>query len=99
LGEQWRIAGVYSQILLPMMAIDFISFSLSGVLIIAEKMKIVIYYQIYYLGITIISLLLGCIVFQEIKTALICFAIGRSSAYLLDIFLSYRYSKGNLSNV
>jgi len=99
LGEKWRIAGEYSQILLPMIAINFVCTSLSGVLIITKKMKEVIYLEIYYTGITIISLLLGCIVFQDIKAVLICFAIGRSTSYLLYVFLSYRYSKGNRVNV
>lgn len=37
LGEKWRVAGGYSQILIPMIAINFVGESLSGVLIIAEK--------------------------------------------------------------
>jgi O-antigen/teichoic acid export membrane protein len=94
LGEPWRIAGKYSQILLPMIAINFVGESLSGVLIITEKIKIVLHWQIYYVTITIISLLLGCIIFQDIKTSLICFSIGRITAYLLYIYLSYHYSKG-----
>jgi O-antigen/teichoic acid export membrane protein len=98
LGKQWRIAGEYSQILLPMITINFVYISLSGVLIITENMRIVFYWQIYYATITIISLLLGCIIFQDIKTTLICFSIGRSTAYLLEIFLSYKYSKGNIAN-
>jgi O-antigen/teichoic acid export membrane protein len=94
LGKQWLTAGVYSQILLPMIAINFISTSLSGVLIITEKMNTVLFLETYYAGTTVISLLLGCIFFHDIKTSLICFTIGRSSAYLLYIFLAYRHSKG-----
>ena len=98
LGKQWRIAGEYSQILLPMVAINFVATSLSGVFIITEKMKIALYWQTYYVGITIISLLLGCIIFQDIKIALTCFSIGRTTSYLLDIFFAYKYSKGNITN-
>jgi O-antigen/teichoic acid export membrane protein len=98
LGEQWRIAGKYSQILLPMIAINFVSIPLSSILIITEKIKIDLYWQIYYVGITLISLLFGCIIFQDIKIALICFSIGRGTAYLFYIFLTYRYSKGNITN-
>ena len=96
LGIKWRIAGEYSQILLPMMAIDFVAMSLSGVLIITERVKIILYWQMYYAGITIISLLLGCVIFKDVKISLVCFSIGRSTAYLLEIFLSYKYSKGNI---
>ena len=48
LGKQWEISGVYSQILLPMIALSFISNSLGGVLIITEKLKVSMYWQIYY---------------------------------------------------
>lgn len=98
LGEQWRIAGKYSQILLPMIAINFVSIPLSSILIITEKIKIDLYWQIYYVGITLISMLFGCIIFRDIKIALTCFSIGRGTAYLLYIFLTYRYSKGNITN-
>jgi hypothetical protein len=96
LGEQWRIAGEYSQILLPMIAINFISTSFSGVIFITEKMKVDFIWVIYYVGVTVISLLLGCILFQNMKSTLIFFSIGRSSAYLAYIFLTYKFSKGNI---
>jgi O-antigen/teichoic acid export membrane protein len=99
LGEKWRIAGEYSQILLPMMAIDFVCISLSGVFFITEKMKMFTYLELYYLVITIVSLLFGSIIFHGIKSALISFAIGRSSAYLLFILISYNYSKGNIKKI
>lgn len=94
LGEQWEIAGKYSQILLPMMALNFISMSLSGVFIVVRKMNISMYWQFYYTAITILSMLFGFYVFKTIIGALICFGVGRSTAYLLYIFLSYKYSKG-----
>jgi O-antigen/teichoic acid export membrane protein len=96
LGKQWRIAGQYSQILMPMIAINFVCTSLSGVLIIAEKMRTIFLVEIYYTTVTVVSLLLGCLVFKDIILTLICFAVGRSSAYLLNILLSYKHSKGIL---
>lgn len=99
LGEQWRIAGEYSQILLPMITINFVSTSLWGVLIIVEKTKMALYLEIYYTITTLISLLVGCIIFQDVKICLLCFTIGRGSAYLLNIFLSYKYSKGKTIDV
>lgn len=95
LGEQWGIAGEYSQILLPMIMLSFISMSLSGVFIVVGKMKISLYWQMFYTAITIISLLVGFFIFKTLTGSLICFAIGRGSAYLVYIFLSYKYSKGN----
>jgi len=97
LGDQWKIAGEYSQILLPMMTLNFISMSLSGVFIVVRKMKISMYWQIYFTVITIISLLVGFFFFFNMKITMLCFAIGRGSAYLLYIFLSYIYSKPAVS--
>lgn len=96
LGKQWQIAGEYSQILLPMVLLSFISMSLSGVLIITGKMKVSMYWQIYYVLITILSLFIGLFFFKNIKITLVCFAVGRSSAYLIYIMLSYKYSKGEI---
>lgn len=94
LGESWRIAGEYSQILLPMMAIDFIAVSLSGVFIITNKLSIELFWQIYYVGISIISFIIGYLLFHDIKSCLIFFSTGRATAYFLEIFLSFKYSKG-----
>lgn len=93
LGEQWRIAGEYSQILVPMIALSFVSNSLSGVLIIAEKMKVGLLFQIYYLFITFVSLGIGYWVFHSVRMTLGCYTIGMSSAYLLELYLSLKYSK------
>lgn len=93
LGDQWKVAGVYSQILCPMIALSFISNSLSGVLIIAEKVKAIFLFQIYYFSSTLISLLIGGIYFKDPLMTLVCFSIGRSSAYLLEISLSYHYAQ------
>ncbi len=94
LGKQWQISGVYSQILLPMIILSFISMSMSGVLIITGKMKISMYWQIYYVVITLIALLIGVYLFNSVLMTLLCLTIGRGSAYIIYIILSYKYSKG-----
>ena len=95
LGTQWKISGQYSQILLPMITLYFISMSLSGVFIVVRKMKISMYWQIYFTLITIISLILGFCIFKTLIATLLCFAIGRGSAYLLHIILSIKYADSN----
>ncbi|MDO5615015.1 MAG: oligosaccharide flippase family protein [Cruoricaptor ignavus] len=93
LGEQWYMAGVYSQILLPMIAFSFVSMSLSGVLVIAKKLKQSMYWQILYLLITLLSLYIGYWYFKDIIFTLIIFSIGRSLAYAVYIAMSYKYAK------
>lgn len=98
LGAKWRVAGEYAQILLPMMMIDFVAMALSGVFIITKKLNVSLIWQIYYVFITILSLWIGCVIFKDIKATLMSFAIGRGSAYLLFIILSYKYAKGTPKN-
>jgi len=95
LGDQWQIAGEYSQILLPMIAISFINMSMRGVFIITQKLRALMFWQFYYVGISIVSLLVGIFIFKNIKMTLVCYAIGRTSAYLINMVLSYKYSQGS----
>jgi len=94
LGEQWNTAAYYAQILTIPTLLSFVSVPLFDVLIIANKLKINFLWQVYYAFITFLSLLIGCVVYENVIVALYCFAIGRSSAYLLSIILSYYYAKG-----
>jgi len=93
LGGQWRIAGVYAQILLPMNALDFVASSLAGVLIVVNKLKVNFWWQVYYTCITIVSLIIGCIILNNVLYTLMLYSIGLSSAYLLQIYLNFRCSK------
>ncbi|MDO9511676.1 MAG: oligosaccharide flippase family protein [Bacteroidales bacterium] len=92
LGEQWIIAGEYSQILSPMIALSFITNTVSGVLIIVEKMRLYFLFQIYYFTISAASLIIGFSAFNSMKMTLVCYAVGMSSVYLLEMYLSYKYS-------
>ncbi len=94
LGSQWRTSGEFSQVLLPMIAVNFISESLDGIFIVAEKLRAVLLLQIYYAVITVLSLMIGILVFKDIKACLICFACGRITAYSLNIYHGYRFAKG-----
>ena len=95
LGNQWRIAGEYAQILSPMIALSFISNSLSGILIVKEKLKVIFSFHLYYFASTLAAFLIGGLYFKDIRITLVWFAILRSSAYILEIYLSYSYSKRN----
>lgn len=99
LGSQWRIAGEYSRILLPMIAIKFVNESLSGVFIITEKLKVTLFLEIYNVFIAFISFWLGFVIYKDMKLCLIFFTGGRITSYLLNTILSYKYAKGNLRDV
>ena len=95
-GKQWDTAAFYAQILVIPSLLTFVATPLFDVLIIVNKLKINLLWQIYYTAITLLSLWIGCAIYHDVVIALYCFAIGRSTAYLLSILLSYYYSKGKL---
>ncbi len=92
LGADWTKAGYYTQIMLPMIVVDFIAMSLSGVLTITEKLKQSLYWQIYYVSVSILSIFVGGIFFEEIESTLVLFTISRLSAYIYLLIISYYYS-------
>jgi len=94
LGQQWRTSGVYAQILLPMTAVDFVAMSLSGVLLITNKLRQNFVWQVYYTFITIVTILFGCIFSKSMILTLVYFCLGRLSAYIYLLLLLYKYSKG-----
>lgn len=93
LGENWINSGEYAQIMIPAIALAFISNSLNGVLYIAEKTKVILFFQLYYFSVSILSLFIGYMLFKSIHSILLTYMIGMSSVYLLEIYLSYKYSK------
>lgn len=93
LGEQWLKAAIYSQILMPYYITNFVSMSLVGILIVANKMKFSFYWQLLNLIVSFICLSIGIIVFDDFTTTLFIFMIGRSLVYISYIFLSYYFSK------
>ena len=98
LGEKWLETGEIAQILLPMIALDFVAMSLSGVLTITEKLKYNLYWQIYFVSISVISILLGSLYFPSFYDTIFIFSLGRSTAYLFLLFLSYKFSNEVLTN-
>ena len=94
LGEEWVTAGEYAQILVPIVAISFVSETASSMFIIAEKMKLLLWWQIIYFMTTLISLLIGVFVFKDIKITLLCFMLGRSITHVLSLIMTSKFAMG-----
>lgn len=94
LGKQWFLAGRYAQYLSVAMALSFVSNSLSGVFIVAEKLRALFYWQVYYVASTLLAVILGGLVFKSMVATMILFSLMRGSAYLLSIVMTYIYAKG-----
>jgi len=95
-GKQWDTAAYYAQILTIPILLSFVSTPLFDVIIIANKLKFNFLWQIYYVLITILSMWVGCVFYNSVEVSIYFLAIGRSSAYLISIILSFYCAKGNL---
>jgi len=58
-GEEWRIAGTYAQILIPMFFLRFVSSSVSSTLIIFEKHKMELLINLILISVSILLILLS----------------------------------------
>lgn len=94
LGDKWTESGRYSQILLPMIGLDFIAMSLSGVFIVTQRLKELFWWQLFYCTVSIITLFFPSYLQCSIDTTLMSFGTGRIIAYITLIYSSYKYSKG-----
>ncbi|NVO11259.1 MAG: oligosaccharide flippase family protein [Bacteroidales bacterium] len=95
-GSKWREAGIYARILCPTIMISFVAECFWGMFFIANKMKSVLLWQSQFLFFTIFSIVIGHIVFHDIKYTLICFSIGRSIVYLINLRMTYLFAKGDI---
>jgi O-antigen/teichoic acid export membrane protein len=93
LGANWAVAGDYARILTPLFFWNFVSMSLGGVFVIAERTDVSLAWQVASLLITVVALFVGTRLLQDMVAALWCFSIARSIAYLLYMGLSYAYAE------
>lgn len=93
LGSEWAVAGEYTRILTPLFFTNFVSMSLGGVLLIAERADVSLVWQSINLALTAAALVLGARYFSDIAATLWCFTAARSAAYLLYMAVSYYYAQ------
>ena len=94
LGDNWELAGIYARLLCPMVAINFVSEVGSGMFVISEHIKEGMWWQFAYVVLSILSLWLSAILFNDIVITILCFTLIRSVLYLVNFRLTYQYSKG-----
>ena len=93
LGEGWGVLRSYIFVLAPMFALNFVSMSLGGILIIAGKTHVALMWQVSTLAATCLALGAGTWIFNDLLTTLVLFAAARSIAYVIYMYLSYRFAK------
>lgn len=92
-GDAWILAGEFAKILAVLFFFKFIASPLSYMFNIAEKQHIDLIWQITLFIAAITSFSLG-IFYEDVKLALICFSASYSVLYLINLSLSYKFSKG-----
>ncbi|AXH11876.1 lipopolysaccharide biosynthesis protein [Halarcobacter bivalviorum] len=92
-GANWRVAGEFAQIIIPMLYLKFIINPLSYTFYIAKKQKNDLIGQILLLIIVVISIYIG-LLYKDEKILIMFFSIGYSIIYLVYLIYSYFLSKG-----
>lgn len=93
LGPEWAVAGDYARILTPLFFWNFVSMSLGGVLVIAERTDVSLVWQVSNLMLTVAALWFGTQVLGDIEGSLWIFSVARALSYVLYMGLSYRYAE------
>jgi O-antigen/teichoic acid export membrane protein len=93
-GEDWRIAGNYAKILIPLFGLRFVASSLSVLSTVFEKQKIEIIWQIVLLTFVVSTFFISYIFEYKFSSFLLLMTIALSIHYSIYLFLSYRFSRG-----
>lgn len=92
-GEKWEVSGTYAQIMTPMFFLQFISSPLSNMFLIAQKQKLDLLIQISSFIIMLTGMTVGYYISKDVSTILYIFTFIYSIKYLIQLTLSYRFTK------
>jgi len=91
-GEEWRIAGEYAEMLIPLFLIRFISSTVSGLLIIFERQRSELIINIFLLTTSMLIVSF----FDDFITFLYVFTFFMSLNYIFFLLYYYKLAKGNI---
>lgn len=90
-GDKWLVSGEFCQILLIMAVFEFVAMSLNGVLLAAEKLKIIFIWQLMFFVFTIVPIIVGGLIGESIYITLWLFSISRSIGYAIYIYFTFKF--------
>jgi O-antigen/teichoic acid export membrane protein len=93
-GDQWELAGIYSQILAPWAFIWFISSPLSAIYTILQKQNVLLILTILNLITRFVSIYLGSILYNE-KLGIIIFSLSGFFIYSFVLYGALKLAKNN----
>lgn len=93
-GEEWRVAGSYAKIVIPLFFIRFVSSTVSTINTIFERQKIGLYINIL-LVVSVTTIILYAKVYRvEFSNFLVCVATILSLEYIIFLKYYYKLSQG-----
>ena len=96
-GEEWRMAGTYAQIVVPLFFIRFISSTVSMINVVFEQQKIGLYINILLLIGSLGSFCISNILVLKFNDFLYIFTLILSIEYIIFFIYYYKLSKGYLT--
>lgn len=97
LGERWRVAGVYAQLMTLMFAMQFISSPLSSIFIVSQKLGYNLLMQITTFFVVGLAFYVGVVFFKDPVKTVALYSFAYAFRYSVQVFISYRLSKGGWS--
>ncbi|HEY5588348.1 MAG TPA: lipopolysaccharide biosynthesis protein [Candidatus Paceibacterota bacterium] len=94
-GNDWEVAGEFARIMSILFFFRFTASPLSYMFYIAEKQHYDMIWQMVLFFTTLGSFAIG-VFYKNVKIGLWCYAVSYSVMYIIYIWMSYRFSKGNL---
>jgi O-antigen/teichoic acid export membrane protein len=91
-GEDWRVAGEYARLMVPMLFFQFITSPLSSLFMILEKQKLDLIWQIGLFIMTTTALFVGYYFFGTIEKSILFFSIAYSIMYILNGFMTFTFA-------
>ncbi len=98
-GEEWRVAGQYAKIMLPLFFIRFVTAPISTINSVFEKQKISLIWQISLLAVTFAVFLTAYIIKLNAIKFLYLFSYASFLLYLILYFIMRNISKGEKQKI
>jgi O-antigen/teichoic acid export membrane protein len=94
-GQDWREAGVYAKIMMPMFFLQFVISPLSSMFIIAHQQRYDLTLQILLFIGVVLSFYIGNVYDQDTQSVLKVFTAVYCLKYIAELALSYKFSLGD----
>lgn len=89
-GTEWEYSGYLAQLIAPWLFMVMLSSPLSSIIIVMEKQKVSMVFNIFLLGFRIVSLLVGALVLKDIEWAIGLFSLTGFAFFAGLIIYSFK---------